>query len=254
MGHSGCPPREATHLSWLQLPSPTRSVSSGIPVTLPGLIPWPCPWTLSFLDPAQTRPQSGNMWETFLMHGIQQSLNHHLSLKNRIHPRKGEKVWRYHANKYEGIMPISFFARSEEGARSLKAPVVVIHPHSWQGGSWWCRETRSPWTAALFSLAFWYSYLTWWKSAWARNLCCHQKAAEDHSLTRNQLLCYIVCPQGGAVVLYLGCRSASPRGISRNTDARIPPPEILIVPGCNPSITRSGLPTKTLYFCLMGKK
>ena len=49
------------------------------------------------------------------------------------------------------------------------------------------------------------------------------------------------------MVLYLGCRSASPRGIYRNTDPRIPPPEILIVPGCNPSITHSGLPTKTLF-------
>ena len=37
--------------------------------------------------------------------------------------------------KYEGIMPISFFARSEEGARSLQALMVVIRPHSWQGGS-----------------------------------------------------------------------------------------------------------------------
>ena len=49
------------------------------------------------------------------------------------------------------------------------------------------------------------------------------------------------------MVPYLGCRSDSPREIYRNSDARIPPPEILIVPGCNPSITRSGLPTKSLF-------
>lgn len=36
--HSGCPPQESTHLSWLQLPSLARFVSHGVPVTIPTLI------------------------------------------------------------------------------------------------------------------------------------------------------------------------------------------------------------------------